>query len=73
MVYLPWCMASASFSINFELRATCTRCGIERDIPEGDRPMPAYEGDVVTVFADSRCGCGSRRINLEARFDVEED
>lgn len=60
-------MAEASFSLEFSLRVTCVRCGIERDLPENERPMPATDkGEALTVFADTPCGCGAKRVRVEA-------
>lgn len=69
-------MASASFSVDVELTAHCTRCGIERDFPEqhDEAPvrMPTHGADGgVTVFADTPCGCGCKRVKLD--FDLGFD
>lgn len=65
-------MPPASFSLDFEIICRCVKCGIERDLPENDQAMPSPEEDGVTVFADSPCGCGARRVRVSAELGDDE-
>lgn len=66
-------MAGSSFSLDFDLSVTCVRCGIERDFPENDQPMASETEAGVTVFADSPCGCGAKRVLVQAKLGDDED
>jgi hypothetical protein len=66
-------MTGASFSLDFDLSVTCVRCGIDRDFPENDQPMPSESETGVTVFADSPCGCGAKRVLVRAMLGDDQD
>jgi len=60
-----------ALSVDLGILVTCVRCKTSREFPENDRPMPSPEDDGVTVFADSPCRCGAKRVLVRASINSQ--
>lgn len=59
------------FDLGLTIKATCVKCGTERDIPERDDTVgfPATDDSGVTVGTPDRCRCGATRVRIGAEID----